>query len=66
VDPDLDAGIDVPAQLSVIGYEDTELAAHLQPPLTTVRTDVIGWGRAAATRLLELIEDRPATARRAS
>ena len=54
-------GIDVPGQLSIIGYEDTELAAHLQPPLTTVSTDVIGWGRAAATRLLELIEDRPAT-----
>ncbi len=31
------------------GYEDTELAAHLQPPLTTVSTDVIGWGRAAAS-----------------
>ena len=54
-------GIDVPGQLSVTGYEDTELAAHVQPPLTTVRSDVIGWGRAAAARLLELIEQRPAT-----
>lgn len=54
-------GIDVPGRLSLIGYEDTELAAHVQPPLTTVSTDVIGWGRAAARRLLELIEGRPAT-----
>jgi len=54
-------GIDVPGQLSITGYEDTELAAHVQPPLTTVRSDVIGWGRAAAGRLLELIEQRPAT-----
>ncbi len=54
-------GIAVPGQLSITGYEDTELAAHVQPPLTTVRTDVIGWGRAAAGRLLELIEQRPAT-----
>ncbi|MGD9957924.1 LacI family DNA-binding transcriptional regulator [Nocardioides sp.] len=54
-------GIEVPRQLSLVGYEDTELAAHMQPPLTTVSTDVIGWGRAAAKRLLELIEDRPAT-----
>ena len=38
-------GIDVPGQLSITGYEDTELAAHVQPPLTTVSTDVIGWGR---------------------
>jgi LacI family repressor for deo operon, udp, cdd, tsx, nupC, and nupG len=54
-------GVDVPRQLSVIGYEDTELAAHMQPPLTTVSTDVTGWGRAAAKRLLELIDGRPAT-----
>jgi LacI family transcriptional regulator, repressor for deo operon, udp, cdd, tsx, nupC, and nupG len=56
----LGRGIQVPGQLSLIGYEDTELAAHVQPPLTTVSTDVIGWGRAAAKRLLELIEGRTA------
>lgn len=55
-------GIDVPGRLSVTGFDDTELAAHLQPPLTTVTTDVIGWGRAAATRLLELVDQRDATA----
>lgn len=54
-------GLRVPADLSVVGYEDTELAAHLQPPLTTVSTDVIGWGRAAAKRLLELVDVRPGT-----
>ncbi len=54
-------GIDVPRDLSVTGYEDTELAAHLQPALTTVSSDVIGWGRAAAVRLLEVIDRRPAT-----
>jgi LacI family transcriptional regulator, repressor for deo operon, udp, cdd, tsx, nupC, and nupG len=54
-------GIDVPGDLSVTGYENTELAAHLLPPLTTVSSDVIGWGRAAAGRLLELIDQRPAT-----
>jgi DNA-binding LacI/PurR family transcriptional regulator len=54
-------GVEVPGRLSIIGYEDTELAAHVQPPLTTVGTDVIGWGRAAARRLLDLIEDRSPT-----
>ena len=39
-------GVAVPDQLSITGYEDTELAAHVQPPLTTVCSDVIGWGRA--------------------
>lgn len=54
-------GLDVPGQLSITGFEDTELAAHVQPPLTTVSTDVTGWGRAAARRLLELIDQREAT-----
>jgi LacI family transcriptional regulator, repressor for deo operon, udp, cdd, tsx, nupC, and nupG len=54
-------GVAVPDQLSITGYEDTELAAHVQPPLTTVCSDVIGWGRASARRLLELIDERPAT-----
>ena len=51
-------GVSVPGQLSVTGYDDTEIAAHLQPSLTTVSTDVVAWGRAAATRLLELIGSR--------
>jgi DNA-binding LacI/PurR family transcriptional regulator len=51
-------GVKVPEQLSVTGFDDTPLAAYLQPALTTVRTDVVGWGRAAATRLLAVIDDK--------
>ncbi|MGH8893003.1 MAG: LacI family DNA-binding transcriptional regulator [Actinomycetes bacterium] len=51
-------GIGVPADLSITGFDDTEVAAHLQPPLTSVRTDAIGWGRAAALRLLALLDGR--------
>ena len=50
-------GLPVPEALSVTGYDDTELAAHLHPPLTSVRTDVFGWGQVAARTLLALIED---------
>lgn len=53
-------GIDVPGSLSVTGYDDTELAGYVQPSLTSVSTDVIGWGRAAARRLLELVDERTA------
>lgn len=53
----LGRGLDVPRQLSVTGFDDTPVAAHLQPALTTVRTDVVAWGRAAAARLLALVED---------
>lgn len=55
----LSRGIAVPGDLSVTGYDDTEISAHLQPSLTTVSTDVTEWGRAAATGLLEVIERRP-------
>ena len=52
-------GIDVPGELSITGYDDTEIAAHLQPSLTTVSSDVVEWGRAAATRLLEVVDKKP-------
>ena len=50
-------GVSVPADLSVTGFDDVEISAHLQPSLTTVNTDVVAWGRAAATRLLQLIDN---------
>ena len=61
-------GLDVPTDLSVTGFDDTEVAAHLQPALTTIRTDAFGWGRAAADRLTRLVAgtdaDTPTTAPR--
>lgn len=53
------SGLTVPTDLSVTGYDDTEIAAHSQPALTTVSSDVIAWGEAAARRLLEAIDGRP-------
>lgn len=52
-------GLDVPRDLSITGFDDTELGAHLRPPLTSVHTDAFGWGRAAADRLMSLIEATP-------
>ncbi|MET3805499.1 DNA-binding LacI/PurR family transcriptional regulator [Nakamurella sp. UYEF19] len=48
-------GIRIPDDLSVVGFDDSELSAHLHPPLTTVRTDAFGWGQAAATALLSYL-----------
>jgi DNA-binding LacI/PurR family transcriptional regulator len=53
-------GVRVPEDLSITGFDDTEISAHLQPALTTVSTDVVAWGVAAATRLLELVGGTPA------
>lgn len=54
-------GIRVPGDLSVTGYDDTEIAAHTQPSLTSVSSDVTAWGAAAARRLLEAIDGQPFT-----
>ena len=44
-------GVDVPGRLSVTGYDDMEIVAHLQPSLTAVNTDVVAWGRADMIRV---------------
>ena len=49
-------GVDVPGELSVTGFDDAPLSAYIQPALTTVRTDVVGWGRAAASQLLAVVD----------
>jgi DNA-binding LacI/PurR family transcriptional regulator len=53
-------GMVVPRDLSITGFDDTEVTAHLQPPLTSVRTDAFGWGRVAAERLMAAVEGRDA------
>jgi LacI family repressor for deo operon, udp, cdd, tsx, nupC, and nupG len=47
-------GLKLPADLSVVGFDDVPLAAHVAPALTTVRQDAEAWGRAAAQTLLAL------------
>jgi DNA-binding LacI/PurR family transcriptional regulator len=46
----------IPEDLSVIGFDDAELSEHLAVPLSTVRTDAFGWGRAAAAALLSRVD----------
>ncbi|MFC7491823.1 MULTISPECIES: LacI family DNA-binding transcriptional regulator [unclassified Knoellia] len=55
-----DAGISVPDQLSVVGFDDNPLATRLRPQLTTVRQDVTEKGRLAASMLVEAMADRRA------
>lgn len=54
-------GIKVPEQLSIIGFEDTPIAAQLWPPLTTVQVPVAAMARAAAFKLIypEAAEGQP-------
>lgn len=43
----------VPEQLSIVGFDDTAIAAHIWPPLTTVRWPIVSMARAAAIKLID-------------
>ncbi|MDD7972216.1 LacI family DNA-binding transcriptional regulator [Roseinatronobacter alkalisoli] len=45
-------GVAVPQDISVVGFDDIELAAFMEPGLTTIRQDRSGLGRLAAQELL--------------
>jgi DNA-binding LacI/PurR family transcriptional regulator len=49
------AGVDVPGELSITGFDDSPLAALASPPLTSVRIDYAQFGEAAAAALLAAI-----------
>jgi LacI family transcriptional regulator len=45
-------GLAIPDDLSIIGFDDTAIAAHMWPPLTTVRWPIISMARSAALKLV--------------
>lgn len=45
-------GMDVPDDLSIIGFDDTTIASHIWPPMTTVHWPIISMARSAALKLL--------------
>ncbi|MEO6715687.1 MAG: LacI family DNA-binding transcriptional regulator [Novosphingobium sp.] len=45
-------GLDVPGDLSVVGFDDTAIAATIWPPLTTVRWPIRTMARSAALKLI--------------
>lgn len=53
-------GLDVPSDISVVGYDDSPLIAFTDPPLTTVRQSVEAMGAAAVRALLDEINGTPA------
>ena len=49
------AGLSVPRDLSISGFDDSDIARYVYPSLTSVATDAVEWGAAAARTLLAAI-----------
>jgi len=54
-----DAGLHVPDDIAVVGFDDIPLASFCDPTLTTIRQPVDLMGKAAAELMLDLISGRP-------
>jgi LacI family transcriptional regulator len=55
-----DAGLTVPGDVSVVGFDDIQSAAYTTPSLTTVRQPLVAMGQRGAQVLLERIANREA------
>ncbi len=51
-----DAAVRVPEDVSVVGFDDIEIARHYIPPLTTIRQPRAEIGAAAARKLIQMVE----------
>jgi DNA-binding LacI/PurR family transcriptional regulator len=61
-----DRGVDVPGEVSVVGFDDTGLAEMVRPRLTTVRLPATAAGAAAVRMLLDVVHGRDRTGDRTS
>jgi len=53
-----EAGLRIPEDVAIVGYDDIPPAAQLSPPLTTVRTPYYDFGVQSASLLLDIINQK--------
>lgn len=52
------AGVRIPEQVSIVGYDDIDFAEVMVPPLTTIRQSGFEMGQIAANLLIDMIEQK--------
>lgn len=52
-------GLQVPGDLSIVGFDDTAIATSIWPALTTIRQPISAMAAAAITMLLRRVRERP-------
>ena len=58
-----EAGLRVPDDVSIVGFDDVPLAAYFDPPLTSIRVPAYDLGLAAGHALLDRIAGREVPSR---
>jgi LacI family repressor for deo operon, udp, cdd, tsx, nupC, and nupG len=53
-----EAGLKIPDDIAVVGYDDIEMASFVDPSLTTIRQPIFRMGEEAAVRLLRIINEK--------
>ena len=53
-----EAGLRVPDDISVCGFDDIDIAAYFNPPLTSIKTPCYEMGRMAANIMIDAMESR--------
>ncbi|WP_269087497.1 substrate-binding domain-containing protein [Rathayibacter sp. VKM Ac-2630] len=56
-----ETGRRIPEDISVVGFDDIAEAEFFHPPLTTIRQDFEGMGRAAVLSLIAMVEESAPT-----
>jgi LacI family transcriptional regulator len=54
-----DAGLSVPGDVAIAGFDDLPMAAYVSPRLTTVATQAVAQGEQAALAAIELLKGQP-------